>query len=322
MKIDTALAPGADPCEADLGKARRCLAAAVAGGWHPARYVLAGVLDACGDVAARDAAIQDLIDAERALHSEGQLGFLYGVPHSCLSLDALLETAAAEHETLDFAGFPRIGGHEPWSLPVRAQAAYAEIAGALPLVYGEVTSKEENGALPDDYAFIDRFPEVDPTTYQEAWKALEQQTAGLEKRRKETTAREVDALRDDLEGRLRRRYWRQKLEAEGLPSPDDADGRAELEEELGLEIEDDRAGHRAEMHLKLIRYLVLRDALPARSAVLLSTYLGSCLSDDRRRDVASKCMAGAIGYPLGQVAGSMRTRSRSSPAQPLADSLV
>jgi hypothetical protein len=93
------------------------------------------------------------------------------------------------------------------------------------------------------------------------------------------------------------------LDPDELPSSDNPDGRADLEEELGFDI--DRKGERTDTLLKLIRYFYLQNALPERSAILLAAYYGACHGSESRRDRASKVWGGVAGYVFGEGLGSV-----------------
>jgi tetratricopeptide (TPR) repeat protein len=287
MDLSGSIVPGRSPDSKDYQKARRCLEAAVARGWHPARFVLIDVLDACEDEEAFDAAIEDLLDAERKLHAGGRIGFLRGVPYSRRSWDDLVEAAADPPTgTYDIAGYPVFDGHDPWELPGRARATYTEIADALPFIYLWLHGPEDEPQdLPEDLAFIDLHPDVDPQAYREGWERLDEQSAWMADRRNKVTAREIDRLRDELASEVERPSYKQMLvDPDQLPSSDNLDGRADLEEELGFDIENDRRGEQTDTLLKLIRYFYLQDALPERSAILLAAYYGVCHESQLRHD--------------------------------------
>jgi hypothetical protein len=230
MDLSGSIVPGRSPDSKDYQKARRCLEAAVARGWHPARFVLIDVLDACEDEEAFDAAIEDLLDAEQKLHAGGRIGFLRGVPYSRRSWDDLVEAAAEPPTgTYDIAGYPVFDGHDPWELPGRARATYTEIADALPFIYLWLHGPEDEPRdLPEDLAFVDLHPDIDSQVYREGWERLDEQSSWMADRRNKVTAREISRLRDELASEVERPSYKRMLDPDELPSSDNLDGRADL----------------------------------------------------------------------------------------------
>jgi tetratricopeptide (TPR) repeat protein len=306
MDLSGSIVPGRSPDSKDYQKARRCLEAAVARGWHPARFVLIDVLDACEDEEAFDAAIEDLLDAERKLHAGGRIGFLRGVPYSRRSWDDLVEAAADPPTgTYDIAGYPVFDGHDPWELPGRARATYTEIADALPFIYLWLHGPEDEPQdLPEDLAFVDLHPDVDPQAYREGWERLDEQSAWMADRRNKVTAREIDRLREELASEVGSLFYKRRLDPNELSASAD---RAELEERLAEDIEGDRKGKQIDTLLKLIRYFYLQDVLPERSAIHLAAYYGVCHESQLRHDRERVAWGGVTGYVLGKVLGRAST---------------
>lgn len=94
--------------------------------------------------------------------------------------------------------------------------------------------------------------------------------AAIEARRERVTAQELEELRNQFAADVQEPFWEDWFDPDtDTASVSDA---TRVEKQLGHDIQRDIKGERADTHLKLIRYLVLQEAIPSRTATLLAAY--------------------------------------------------
>ena len=246
-----------------LPNALRCFTASAERGFLPARYMEALLLDALDRHTERDAALREILDRERRLAHGQRDGFLQGV--------------ALGHVEVGEAG---------WERPFRKYAHYRELQGALELVHDWLSRfVDEQGALPDEWAFAERAARAELPEAWEVWELTDLAYAHIE--------REANAARQELRSDLRAAvedYFATTPELLDAQQPPE-----ELEWELARRIELAAPGAAHAPYVTLVRYHAYGGTLTPEASVFLMLFVRARHPDERTfKALAEKALEGAL----------------------------